>query len=55
MSAVTFDNHCWEKDTRVGMARKWQVRQKIYKTSKDRWRNYEKFVGPLLPLLELTE
>lgn len=28
----------------------WQVRQKIYKNSVERWRNYEKFVGPLLSL-----
>ena len=26
---------------------KWQVRQKINSTSVDRWRNYERFVGPL--------
>ena len=26
---------------------KWQVRQKISNTSVDRWRNYERFVGPL--------
>jgi tetratricopeptide (TPR) repeat protein len=25
----------------------WQVRQKIYRHSVDRWRNYEKFIGPL--------
>jgi hypothetical protein len=30
----------------------WQVRQKIYKTSVARWRNYEKFVGPLMGLRE---
>jgi tetratricopeptide (TPR) repeat protein len=27
-----------------------QVRQKIYKSSVGRWRNYEKFIGPLLEL-----
>jgi tetratricopeptide (TPR) repeat protein len=27
---------------------KWQARQKISKSSVERWRNYEKFVGPLL-------
>jgi tetratricopeptide (TPR) repeat protein len=26
---------------------KWQARQKISKSSVDRWRNYEKFIGPL--------
>jgi tetratricopeptide (TPR) repeat protein len=28
----------------------WQVRQPIYKDSVARWRNYEKFIGPLLAL-----
>jgi len=28
----------------------WQVRQKIYNNSVHRWRNYEKFIGPLLDL-----
>lgn len=30
----------------------WQVRQPIYKTSKERWRRYEKFIDPLMPLLK---
>ncbi len=34
---------------------KWQVRQKISTSSAGRWRNYEKYVGPLLPLVELAE
>jgi tetratricopeptide (TPR) repeat protein len=34
----------------VTTASAWQVRQKIYKTSVARWRNYEKFIGPLLSL-----
>jgi tetratricopeptide (TPR) repeat protein len=28
----------------------WQVRQTMYQTSAGRWRNYEKFIGPLLAL-----
>ena len=32
---------------RVATASKWQVRQKINKSSVERWRNYEKFLGPL--------
>ena len=28
-------------------ASKWQVRQKIHSASAGRWKNYEKFVGPL--------
>jgi len=39
-------------DRTVITASKWQVRQKISKSSVGRWRNYEKFVGPLLPLME---
>ncbi|MFA5082430.1 MAG: sulfotransferase, partial [Hydrogenophilaceae bacterium] len=34
---------------------KWQVRQPIYKTSKDRWRRYEKHLGPLLDLLKYAQ
>jgi tetratricopeptide (TPR) repeat protein len=34
----------------VVTASTWQVRQKIYKDSVARWRNYEKFIGPLLEL-----
>jgi tetratricopeptide (TPR) repeat protein len=34
----------------VATASTWQVRQKVYKTSVGRWRNYEKFIGPLLEL-----
>jgi tetratricopeptide (TPR) repeat protein len=33
---------------------KWQVRQKITSTSAGRWRNYEKHVAPLLPLIDLA-
>ena len=36
----------------VVTASKWQVRQKISKSSVERWRNYAKHVGPLLTLLE---
>jgi tetratricopeptide (TPR) repeat protein len=31
----------------------WQVRQKIYNNSVGRWRNYEKFISPLLGLKQL--
>lgn len=36
----------------VVTASRWQVRQKIYKSSMQRWRNYEKFIGPLLSLVD---
>ncbi len=32
----------------------WQVRQKIYRSSVGRWRNYQKLIGPLLPLRDLA-
>jgi tetratricopeptide (TPR) repeat protein len=32
----------------------WQVRQKLYNSSVGRWRNYEKFIGPLLELKDLA-
>jgi len=34
----------------VATASTWQVRQKIYGSSVGRWRNYRKFIGPLLEL-----
>jgi tetratricopeptide (TPR) repeat protein len=36
----------------VVTASRWQVRQKISTSSVERWRNYEKFVGPLRRLIE---
>ncbi|HTS51637.1 MAG TPA: sulfotransferase [Burkholderiales bacterium] len=48
----TLDFH---QNTRaVATASAWQVRQKIYKTSVQRWRNYKKFIGPLLELGDST-
>jgi tetratricopeptide (TPR) repeat protein len=37
-------------DRSVLTASYWQVRQKIYSSSIGRWRNYQKFIGPLLTL-----
>lgn len=45
----------YENERKIATASSWQARQPIYKSSKERWRNYEKFVGPLLPLLDLYE
>jgi tetratricopeptide (TPR) repeat protein len=39
-----------ETKREVATASFWQVRQKIYKNSVQRWRNYEKFIGPLRDL-----
>jgi tetratricopeptide (TPR) repeat protein len=36
----------------VATASYWQVRQRIYSDSVQRWRNYRKFIGPLLDLKE---
>jgi tetratricopeptide (TPR) repeat protein len=50
-----WDDRCLdfhETKRTVGTASNWQVRQKIYRTSKERWRNYEKHLGPLLGLLD---
>ena len=55
---LPWDERCLEFykiDRKVGTASNWQARQPIYKTSKERWRNYEQHVGPLLPLLELYD
>jgi hypothetical protein len=38
----------------VTTASRWQVRQRISKSSSGRWRNYERFVGPLRSLLQLA-
>jgi hypothetical protein len=47
--AKCLDFHLTERT--VATASHWQVRQKINKHSVERWRNYERFLGPLLPLL----
>jgi tetratricopeptide (TPR) repeat protein len=44
---IAFD----KKERVVGTVSNWQVRQKITTSSVERWRNYEKHVGPLLGLL----
>jgi tetratricopeptide (TPR) repeat protein len=54
---LEWDERCLEfQDTgrAVATGSFWQVRQKIYKSSVQRWRNYEKFIGPLLELKQST-
>ncbi len=49
---LSWDPNCLEfhRSTRpVSTFSKWQARQRISKSSVARWRNYEEFVGPLLP------
>jgi tetratricopeptide (TPR) repeat protein len=41
-------------ERKISTVSNWQVRQKISKSSVDRWLNYEKFVGPLRKLLRLS-
>ncbi len=51
---LEWDDRCLEfhKNKRqVVTASAWQVRQKIYRSSVARWRNYEKFIGPLKSLV----
>ena len=43
---LTFQN----TERPVATASYWQVRQKIYQSSVSRWRDYRKFIGPLLAL-----
>jgi len=52
---IAFLNLDWEDsvlafqdlDRQVKTASVWQVRQPVYKSSKQKWRNYEKFLGPI--------
>ncbi|MGH8200824.1 MAG: sulfotransferase [Steroidobacteraceae bacterium] len=56
-AGLEWDSRCLEfhKTQRsVLTASNWQVRQPIYSRSVGRWRNYEKFIRPLLDLRELT-
>jgi tetratricopeptide (TPR) repeat protein len=52
---LEWDDRClrfYENDRKVRTASAWQVRQPLYKTSRERWRNYEKFLDPLRQVLE---
>jgi tetratricopeptide (TPR) repeat protein len=54
---VSWDARCLDFDRTarpVVTASKWQVRQKLFASSVGRWRHYERFVTPLMPLLELA-
>jgi len=54
-AGLPWDPRCmnFQETNRVVItASKWQVRQKIYRASTGRWKNYEKFLAPLLPLLK---
>jgi Flp pilus assembly protein TadD len=52
---LTFDERCLRfHETRraVHTASNWQVRQPLYDRSRERWRRYERHLGPLLHALE---
>ena len=54
-AGLPWDARClrFEETERVVLtASRWQVRQKISRASAGRWRNYEKYVGPLRGLVE---
>jgi len=44
----------YETERVVTTASRWQVRQKISAASAGRWRNYEKYLGPLQQLLDVV-
>jgi tetratricopeptide (TPR) repeat protein len=44
-----------ETKRQVATASYWQVRQKMFPYSVERWRNYEKFIGPLRSLTTLNQ
>jgi tetratricopeptide (TPR) repeat protein len=54
---LPWDPKCLEfhqTDRVVITASKWQVRQKIHTASSGRWKNYQRFVAPLMPLADLA-
>jgi tetratricopeptide (TPR) repeat protein len=54
--ALPWDEQCLNfhgTERNVLTASYWQVRQKVYNSSVGRWRNYRKFIGPLLDLSNL--
>jgi hypothetical protein len=55
---LEWDERCMDfhtTDRPIATASYWQVRQKMYQTSVERWRRYEKFIGPLMSLRKLDD
>ena len=51
---LEWDDRClrfYETDRPVLTASSWQVRQPMYSISVERWRNYEKFLAPLVAMV----
>jgi hypothetical protein len=54
-TGLPWDPRCLEfhqTERVVITASRWQVRQKLHRGSSGRWRNYEKHLGTLRPLLQ---
>lgn len=54
---LDWDERCldfYKTERVVSTASTWQVRQRMYGRSVERWRNYEKHIGPLLSLKDLA-
>jgi hypothetical protein len=52
---LPWDSRCLDFDRTarpVVTASRWQVRQKIGTSSVERWRHYERFIGPLRALID---
>ncbi len=48
---IPWDDKCltfYQSHSQVSSASKWQVRQPIYQTSVEKWRNYEDYIGELI-------
>jgi hypothetical protein len=51
---LPWNEHCltyYRNPRSVSTSSSWQVRQPVYSSSVDRWRNYEKHLGPLMQSL----
>ena len=51
---LEWDNNCLEyyrQPRNVVTSSAWQVRQPVYRSSLNRWKNYDKFIGPLKEIL----
>lgn len=56
-AGLPWDDRClnFDRADRVVITlSKWQVRQKMSTASAGRWRHYEKYLGPLMPLIDLA-
>jgi hypothetical protein len=52
-AGLPWDDRCLDfhqSERTVATASNWQVRQKISKSSVQRWKKYEQYLGPLLEL-----